>query len=89
MIPTEVECYAGHKADETPRRFLSSLQDVLQEHSLGAEEGTIEGDCVTHRADEAGAIAVEERDDHLFELVSMAQPVTPSMQLRSTNHQGC
>ena len=23
MIRIEVECYAGHKADETPRRFLS------------------------------------------------------------------
>jgi hypothetical protein len=49
-------------------------------HPLGVEEGTVKRDCVTHRADEAGAIAVEERDDHLFELVSMAQPVTPSMQ---------
>ena len=23
MIQIEVECYAGHKADQTPRRFLS------------------------------------------------------------------
>ena len=23
LIPIQVECYAGHKADETPRRFLS------------------------------------------------------------------
>ncbi len=22
LTPVEVECYAGHKADETPRRFL-------------------------------------------------------------------
>ena len=46
-----------------------SLRDVLQEHSLGAEEGAVQRDCVTHRVDEAGAIAVKERDDHLFKLV--------------------
>jgi len=22
LLPIQVECYAGHKADETPRRFL-------------------------------------------------------------------
>jgi hypothetical protein len=22
LVPIQVECYAGHKADETPRRFL-------------------------------------------------------------------
>lgn len=26
LSPIQVECYAGHKADETPRRFL--LEDV-------------------------------------------------------------
>ena len=28
MIQIEVECYAGHKADETPRRFLSEERRI-------------------------------------------------------------
>ena len=28
LTPIQVECYAGHKADETPRRFLWSEQWV-------------------------------------------------------------
>ncbi len=32
LIPIEVECYAGHKADETPRRF------VVDEQRLEVEE---------------------------------------------------
>jgi hypothetical protein len=34
LVPVQVECYAGHKADETPRRFLweqewIEVRDVL------------------------------------------------------------
>jgi len=28
LVPIQVECYAGHKADETPRRFLWEAQWV-------------------------------------------------------------
>ena len=55
-----------------------SLQDILQKHSLGAEEGAIERDRVTHRVDEAGTISVEKRNDHLVKLVVQRKGVDRS-----------
>jgi hypothetical protein len=55
-----------------------SLQDILQKHSLGAEEGAIERDRVTHRVDEAGTISVEKRNDHLVKLVVQRKAVDRS-----------
>ena len=34
LIPIQVECYAGTKADETPRRFLKDEQPVEVEEVL-------------------------------------------------------
>ena len=34
LIPIQVECYAGTKADETPRRFIREAQPVEVEEVL-------------------------------------------------------
>lgn len=34
LIPIQVECYAGNKADETPRRFTSEGQTIEVEEVL-------------------------------------------------------
>lgn len=34
LIPIQVECYAGTKADETPRRFIREEQSVKVEEVL-------------------------------------------------------
>jgi hypothetical protein len=34
LVPIQVECYAGHKADETPRRFLWESEWIEVEEVL-------------------------------------------------------
>ena len=79
------------------------ILDVLTQHTLGMEKGTVHRDCPTHDRGVMARVTVEHRDDHVLELVVHHSTLLDQIGRRilvtdtpagnsfytSTNHQEC